>query len=78
MSWTQARLTAREVSPVKFVLGAFSETGRLLGSVGLSVEENMNWSENALNLVLIGAAWVVADSLARPRRAARKGFDGTT
>jgi uncharacterized membrane protein YphA (DoxX/SURF4 family) len=24
----------------------------------------MNWSENALNLALIGAAWVVADSLA--------------
>ena len=26
-----------------------------------------NWSENALNLALIGVAWVVADSLARPR-----------
>ena len=26
------------------------------------------WSENALNLALIGAAWVVGDSLARPRR----------
>ena len=26
---------------------------------------HMNWSENALNLALIGAAWVVADSLAR-------------
>jgi hypothetical protein len=25
-----------------------------------------NWSENALNLALVGAAWVVADSLARP------------
>jgi uncharacterized membrane protein len=25
-----------------------------------------NWTENALNLTLIGAAWVVADSLARP------------
>jgi uncharacterized membrane protein YphA (DoxX/SURF4 family) len=29
---------------------------------------HMNWSENALNLALTGAAWVVADSLARPRR----------
>ena len=29
-----------------------------------------NWSENALNLALIGAAWVVADSLARPQRLA--------
>jgi hypothetical protein len=29
-----------------------------------------NWSENALNLALIGAAWVVADSLtARSRQA---------
>src|SRR6202163_4160410 len=28
----------------------------------------MNWTENALNLALIGAAWVVAHSLARPRR----------
>jgi uncharacterized membrane protein YphA (DoxX/SURF4 family) len=25
-----------------------------------------NWAENALNLALIGAAWVVADSFARP------------
>ena len=28
-----------------------------------------NWSENALNLALTGAAWVVADSPARPRGA---------
>ncbi len=27
-----------------------------------------NWAENAENLALIGAAWVVADSLTRPRR----------
>jgi uncharacterized membrane protein YphA (DoxX/SURF4 family) len=27
-----------------------------------------NWSENAVNLALIGVAWVVADSLVRPRR----------
>jgi uncharacterized membrane protein YphA (DoxX/SURF4 family) len=26
------------------------------------------WTENAINLALTGAAWVVADSLARPRR----------
>jgi len=31
---------------------------------------HFNWSENALNLALIGVAWVVADSLARPRREA--------
>ena len=28
----------------------------------------VNWTENALNIALIGAAWVVADSLARPKR----------
>jgi uncharacterized membrane protein YphA (DoxX/SURF4 family) len=28
----------------------------------------MNWSEGALNFAILGAAWVVADSLARPRR----------
>ena len=27
------------------------------------------WNENAVNIALIGAAWVVADSLARSRRA---------
>jgi uncharacterized membrane protein YphA (DoxX/SURF4 family) len=26
-----------------------------------------NWTENALNLALVGVAWVVADSLGRPR-----------
>jgi uncharacterized membrane protein YphA (DoxX/SURF4 family) len=29
---------------------------------------HFNWSENALNLALVGVAWVVADSLALPRR----------
>ena len=29
---------------------------------------HMNWTENAINLVLTGVAWVVADSLTRPRR----------
>src|SRR5207253_11432589 len=28
----------------------------------------VNWTENARNLALVGGAWVVADSLARPRR----------
>ena len=28
----------------------------------------VNWTENALNLALVGVARVVADSLARPRR----------
>jgi uncharacterized membrane protein YphA (DoxX/SURF4 family) len=29
---------------------------------------HMNWTENAINLVLTGVAWVVADSLTRPQR----------
>lgn len=29
------------------------------------------WNENALNIALIGAAWVMADSLARPRFSSR-------
>jgi uncharacterized membrane protein len=29
---------------------------------------HVNWSENALNLALTGVAWVVADSLVRPKR----------
>ena len=29
--------------------------------------KHWNWAENALNLALVGAAWVVADSLARQR-----------
>jgi len=29
---------------------------------------HMNWTESAENLAVIGAAWVVADSLKRPRR----------
>jgi uncharacterized membrane protein YphA (DoxX/SURF4 family) len=27
-----------------------------------------NWTEGAVNLAVMGAAWVVADSLVRPRR----------
>ena len=34
----------------------------------LATPSNWVWNENAVNIALIGAAWVVADSLARPRR----------
>jgi hypothetical protein len=49
----------------------------MLASFGLLVNERIlladrssrwNWSESAVNLAVLGAAWVVADSLARPRR----------
>jgi hypothetical protein len=32
-----------------------------------------NWSESALNIALIGAAWVVADSLGRSDPALKSG-----
>jgi hypothetical protein len=47
----------------------------MLASFGLLVNErilladrsiHMNWTESAVNLAVTGAAWVVADSLARP------------
>jgi uncharacterized membrane protein len=49
----------------------------MLGSFALLVHEpmlladhsiHMNWTESAVNLAVMGAAWVVADSLARPSR----------
>src|SRR5204863_2688952 len=36
IAWVRERLTQREFPPAKCVLGAFSEDGRLLGSVGLA------------------------------------------
>ena len=38
----------------------------------------MNWTENAINLALIGVAWVVADSLAQPRRYGSAGLPRRT
>ncbi len=32
----------------------------------------MNWTEGALNIAITGAAWIVADSLARPNRESRR------
>jgi uncharacterized membrane protein YphA (DoxX/SURF4 family) len=37
-----------------------------------------NWAENATNLILTGAAWVVADSLARPRASIRTLWPAST
>ena len=47
LSWTRDRLKARDITPVRFLLGAFSQDGRLLGSVGLSVEEKLKQRHKA-------------------------------
>jgi RimJ/RimL family protein N-acetyltransferase len=47
ISWTESRLTAQD-SPLKFVLGAFSDDGALVGSVGLSAEERQKQRHKAL------------------------------
>ena len=39
MQWVQQRLEARKTWPAKFILGAFSPQGQLVGSVGLQVED---------------------------------------
>ena len=38
LAWVQDRLVAGNDAPYDFVLGAFSEDGALIGSIGLSVE----------------------------------------
>jgi len=48
LSWVEARLTPTPQSPHNFVLGAFSDDGALVGSVGLAVEERMKQRHKAL------------------------------
>jgi len=48
LSWDEARLTPSPRAPHKFVLGAFSDDGMLVGSVGLAVEERMKQRHKAL------------------------------
>ena len=59
----QARLAAILLTAMIAILGLLAN-GRAL----LADPSRWNWTESALNLALIGVAWVVADSLARSRR----------
>jgi uncharacterized membrane protein len=62
LTGVQARLAAILLT---FMLASFAilvHTPMLLASPS----NRYNWSESALNLAILGAAWVVADSLARP------------
>jgi uncharacterized membrane protein len=66
-----AILTGLQARPAAILVTA------MLASFGLLVNEpillvdhlsHWNWSESAVNFAVVGAAWVVADSLARPKR----------
>ena len=66
-----AILTGVQARPAAIMLTAMFASFTPLVHVPMLLVDPSNhwlWSENAVNLALIGAAWVVADSLARSRR----------
>jgi len=63
-SVAHARLAATLLTAMLVSFGLLAN-GRVLLADHSS---HWNWTESAVNLALTGAAWVVADSLARPRR----------
>jgi uncharacterized membrane protein len=63
LTGVKARLAATLLTVMIACFGLLANDRILL--TGLS--SHFNWSESALNLALIGVAWVVADSLALPR-----------
>ncbi len=64
LTGVQARLAATLVTTMLASFALLVHEPMLLADHSI----HMNWSESAVNLAVIGAAWVVADSLARPRR----------
>jgi uncharacterized membrane protein YphA (DoxX/SURF4 family) len=64
LTGVQARLAAILLTAM---LASFTPLVHLPMLVG-EPSSHMNWTENAVNLAVTGVAWVVADSLARPRR----------
>jgi uncharacterized membrane protein len=63
LTGVKARLAATLLTVMIAIFGVLAN-GRVL-LAGLS--SHFNWSESALNLALVGVAWVVADSLGRSR-----------
>jgi len=64
LTGVQARLAAILLTAMLVSFGLLAN-GRILLADHSS---HWNWTESAVNLAVIGAAWVVADSMARPRR----------
>jgi uncharacterized membrane protein YphA (DoxX/SURF4 family) len=63
LSGVQARLAAILLTVMYAAFTPLVHLPLLLAAPGVY----FNWTENALNLALVGAAWVVADSLGRPK-----------
>lgn len=63
-----ALLTGRQARLAAILLTAMLASFAVLVHVPMLLADpsHWNWSEGALNLTVLGAAWVVADSLARP------------
>ncbi len=64
LTGVQARLAAILLTAMLASFGLLANGPMLLADHS----SHWNWTESAVNLAVIGAAWVVADSLARPRR----------
>jgi uncharacterized membrane protein len=64
LSRIQARLAAILLTAMIAILGVLANGRALLADPS----SHWNWTESAVNLALIGVAWVVADSLARLKR----------
>jgi uncharacterized membrane protein YphA (DoxX/SURF4 family) len=64
LTGAQARLAAILVTAMLAIFALLVHEPMLLADHS----SHMNWTESAVNLAVIGAAWVVADSLPRPRR----------
>lgn len=71
-AWAAAALTAYyALIVIILIYGRVYASFTLLVHASMLLADPSNhyiWTEDATNLVLTGVAWVVADSLARPRR----------
>ncbi|MGA7556360.1 MAG: hypothetical protein WBW54_21635 [Candidatus Acidiferrales bacterium] len=69
LTGVQARLAAILLTVMLASFGLLANLPILLGDHA----SHFNWTESAVNLAVVGAAWVLADSLARPTPSRLKG-----